>query len=95
MISSGVIILTSQLGYRYVRGVVEEIESDYDILYTKLLGDYEENKEIIIGICERECNYKIRRKTTRRFKEKILKYIEEYNDIGHNRFVLLHKKKEL
>ena len=103
MISSGLFMISTHMGYNYLYTTqkTEDIETniedtdDYEILNSKIEGDYEVCMKKIIEICEKECNYSIRIKKTRRFKGKILKYIDEYNTMGHTEFIKMHIKKSI
>ena len=62
----------------------------------KLDGSFIEKMDKIMDICQKECNFKIKlNNNKRKNRQKLSRFINEYNTIGYNPFIKKYKKKNI
>ena len=81
----------SSLNYFINYSVDNELHDNenYD-LKNNLGNTFKEKRESIIKICKDECKLKMNMHSKKRFRDRIKKYIREYEKVGHVQFVLNH-----
>ena len=59
-------------------------------------GSFKEKMDKIMDICENKCNFKIKlNNNKKKNRQKLSRFINEYNTIGHNSFIKKYKKKNI
>jgi hypothetical protein len=78
----------------------EIISDDYDLMADKIPNNtrildgltFKDKSNSIKLICKNSCGFEIFDNKKKKTREKILRYINEYQTIGHDKFVESHKK---
>ena len=61
-----------------------------------LEGSFIEKMDKIMDICENKCNFKIKlNNNKKKNRQKLARFINEYNTIGNNSFIKKYKKKNI
>ena len=62
----------------------------------KIEGNYNEKREKILKICSEQCNFRIKLNNNKsKNRQKITRFINEYNTIGYKAFIKKYNKKNI
>ena len=109
MVCSGALLYG--FNYLYTNDITKDtidtisIDSSYDLIDNNnnnnnnnngLEGTFIEKMDKIMDICENKCNFKIKlNNNKKKNRQKLARFINEYNTIGNNSFIKKYKKKNI
>jgi hypothetical protein len=105
VIGSTLTAFIGNIAYKYYKYDEDDdtediVTGDYDLMFEtnnnrRLNGaTFKEKSNAIRKICLEECGINIHDNSSKKIRSKLLRYIKEYETIGHYNFVQSHKKKK-
>lgn len=97
-------IMVGGMGYSYFYGdnknkVETNLDNDYEIIdiqedsHVTIQGSPNSKLLQIIHICNKYCDHNLSiYKNNKKTRKRLFRYINEYNKIGHDNFIKIHKK---